>query len=383
MEMLALVGFGVVFVLAAIWIRSSKRQAPRSPLPSDPAFFLEFEGEAVRVAELVLEAAEGLFAEQARALASEPPPVRSGSIPPPTASAVRRGIAALIDMQTAAGVLADQLAALRGGEEAEAEQLEESWNMLSTLLGDRYPVLDRICQLGDLPGLERLRADRAAALALVNQSLEVIRSARSLLRAEPGLVWSQIALVVLTILLREESNKDDAAAAARVNTRPKEIAKADQLRKALRNSMRALHSVPARDRSMHDGVPVPKLPDHDLAAALVRHRITEAATGTDLEKARALTAGEPELLWVALAVVSAHRYPHEAAEVYARLAPRARPLVRPFIVDGQANSEGDAAYLEFEEAVQGDLQGEVLERALALAQELRKGAQASQSQGAA
>ena len=117
-----------------------------------------------------------------------------------------------------------------------------------------------------------------------------------------------------------------------------------------------MHATPRAERVAHDDLLVPPLKDLDLSAALVRHRIHQARGHDDLARARALLLGDPELLWLALAVVEKTEYPEHTAPIYGRLA----ALVRRFVREGEESTETERELAARAREVFGETQAAAL-----------------------
>jgi len=311
-EYAALGALAVLFLIVAWTVRRGPRRIRRrrgARLPAD--FFPRFEARALAIASLVMDDAIARLTELRARLA-------------PGQDVVR---AQLRWVKTLACKL-DELRASAVGDETRHHE----WDYLAATTLDRFPLFSPWITQLDQPTLERASRGEAefveATSLLVDDALSLITKARSLVNERPALLWTQLDLVVLTILLLDLDDRTQEAVTRRLDLRPQDPKAAQLFRAALGVAFDLLHATPRAERVLHDDLLVPPLADRDLGAALVRHRIHQAGGQDELVRARALLLGDPELLWLALAVVEKTEYPEQAAAVYGKLAALARRLLR-------------------------------------------------------
>ena len=300
-----------VFLIVAWRVRRRRGRAGR-PRAADPPprFFAEFEAKAHDVAARVLESA----LDRLDALRAHLEP----------------GQDVVRDQLTSVRALANKLVELRSG--TGDEQHHHEWDYLAAATLERHPWLGTWINDLDQPMLQRAAAGQQelieAVVPVVATARTNLAAARDLLTGEPALVWTQLDLVVLTILLLEIDEGQQLAATRHLDLRPKRPDAVARVREALSLAFELVHATPRAERVAHDDLLVPRLDDLDLSAALVRHRIHRARGNDELARARALLLGDPELLWLALAVVEKTEYPQQTAPMFGCLAALVRKLVR-------------------------------------------------------
>jgi hypothetical protein len=317
-EYAALGALAVLFGVVAWLVRRGPRRARRTVKVPDE-FFERFEERAIGIATLLLDGASVRLNELLARLVPGDAMVR-----------------AQLDLTRALGRKLHELRTATEGDEVRHHE----WDYLATTTLDRFPLLSPWLAELDQPALAEASRGEAeliqAVRPLVDNARSRLRQARASLVERPALLWTQLDLVVLTILLLDPSEPEQLAATRRLDVRPEDPDAARRVREALAVAIDILHATPRADRVMHDTLMVPPLDDRDLGAALVRHRIHGATDQDDLVRARALLLGDPELLWLALAVVEKTAYPEQAAAAYGRLAALVRRLL------GAENTESDA-----------------------------------------
>lgn len=213
----------------------------------------------------------------------------------------------------------------------DGESIGHEWDYLAAVAAERWPLLEPALADLDLPALERMAETAAAARdelgPVVDRWRDLLGRAEAQLARDSTLLWSTVDLLVLAILVVAPDPETEAAASRRVNLRREPATGASDVRTGVDIALRLLNSTPLRERVPHDGVPVPPLRELDVAAAVVRQRLSRAIEADELERARALVFGDPSNLWVALSVLAGREYPAAAALAYARLAALVRAAV--------------------------------------------------------
>jgi hypothetical protein len=316
-EMIALGSLGALFLALTVWTRRSRRPRRTPPLPPRAEAELERRGRAT--ARAVATAARERLTALRGELADD-------------AIAER--------IRSAAADLAAKLADLRRQTDA-PEALRHEWDYLAAATAERWPVLEPAIAELDLPLLERAATSVAGARGELEPQVSrweaAIARTEGELEQDPSLLWSATELVVLSLLATPLDRELEAAAARRAAVAPRRTAAVETVLAGVSLGLRLVGTTPRAQRTPHDGLPVPRLADPDLAAAIVRQRLT--AEVDELGRARALVLGEPEMLWIALSVLPRHEYPGPAAVAHARLAAVARTVLTAGAPTSSAASE--------------------------------------------
>lgn len=304
LEQVAILGLALLFVVVVWGVRHGerrRRRARRSDL--DPDYQRRFETTAQQTARALLFAAIAHLES------------RDATWPRGEVEAVRQ----------AAGHLAQALRTLRQGGPEHSGPAQRRWDYLAGLYSARFPLLRPAVDGQDLPTLEQLANGSGETTGAhldgeLRGGLQRLRAALEALETSPHLVWSHVDLVVLTILQLAPSPEHESAAARRVSLpSSKRDSESQVLAAGLDFSLFLLNAVPRRFRRFHRDVPVPTLIDPELGETIVRCRLNQAAPEGPMVRANALVLGEPEFLWLALAVADTQEFPQEAWTAYARM----------------------------------------------------------------
>ncbi len=326
-EYAAFGALAVLFLVVAVLVRRGSRRARRSPAPpTSPDLVPRFEARAQEIARLLLDAGSERLSL-----------IRAGLVP---------GQEPTIQLLETVRALERKLRELRAGNETD-ERVHHEWDYLSATTLERYPPLAPWLVELDQPQLVTAAAGQSELLAAVATRLseqeDQLEAARCALDANPALLWTQLDLVVLTLLQLDCSEAEQRAVTRRLELRPPDRDAADQLRIALAAALDLLHATPRAERVRHDDLLVPALADVQLGAALVRHRIHHACQHDELTRARSLLLGDPDLLWLALAVVEQTEFPEQSATAFGKLAALVRKLLQSGSEDDQTLSDLRAA----------------------------------------
>ena len=308
LEVLLLSALGILFVAVAWWARHSTRRAHRVK-PLDPDLASRFTQRTRTIGAGVIEGGLQRLVRDRAALVA--------------------GSTALRQLLALVRALARKLHTLRG-EQAAEQHVYHEWDYLAAAASEQFPWLAPWLTDLDLPTLTQASESEPALGAALEIRLDSVQNdleqAATLLAEHEDLALTQADLIVLGIIDLGLTGEQEAAAARCLNLRPSSPEDAAIVRAGLALALSLLHATPRSERVTAEGLLVPPLADTRLAASLVRHRVHSAGQQDDLSRARALLLGDPDLLWLALAVVEKNSYPEEAACVYGELAALVRRL---------------------------------------------------------
>jgi hypothetical protein len=292
----------LVLVLILLW---RARPRPRLPKPKvDPDFYLIFQGRVQEVGCAVFELGLGRL-EEAKALAD------------------------MEGLRRAATALAVSLGRLRQAEELGQAEARADWECASLRYRTDYPALHRLVEDLDLPGLtEVAQAEPQRRRQLLTTELGGLTgelgAALVELRRDPECIWSDLELVVLTLVVRGSTPDEELAAALRAGTHARQSRGTSQeFVRRRRLAWEILHGTPPAERVDHQPLGGLVTEDPTLGAAFVQFRFNEVAKQSALDRASALMAGEGELCFVAREIVARTEYPDAALRVWRTLRPLA------------------------------------------------------------
>jgi hypothetical protein len=295
----------LVLILGFLVILWRTRPRPRLPTPKvDPAFYDRFQARAAEIGREVfrlgLRRLEQAETDRAR-------------------------------LERAAGELAEKLAELRASEGGPSERVAAEWEYLGACHASRFPALWRLVESADLPGLERLAQSEApdepvdAELASLRRDLD---EGLRMLAEDPEAVWGDLELVVLALVVEKCSPDEEVAAALRAGRYAKRGPASHAWRSRRELAWNLAHSTPPAERRTHEGAPALPTDEPELGAAFVRLHVNEVAKKSELERARALSGGEVELIWLGQEIVHALGYPGPSLDAWRSLAPLGRRALK-------------------------------------------------------
>ena len=225
-----------------------------------------------------------------------------------------------------------------------------------------YPVLSMYAppDLGaGAPGVARLAAaappEQAAILSVdLSEKLENIATVREALADGDLEVWTLPRIVGLT---RQELGVADDSREQEVLEAKIAGVQSDELLQDIAISAIGVALGLAAAMSLGTGAPLAAAGFSALGAGVTGleivdevqdYLVAEAATGTDLEKANAIAAGEPDLIWLAIAVLAGLADVYVAAAAFRSLRGLARGAMAAVADRAAAGAADDAALEELE-----------------------------------